>query len=408
MARPTVALIVTSYFDASHADVLGTRLIEGYEWGGEHVLSRVEVVSMYLEQLGGHVRKDYRPDIGVQIADRNEVPCYPTVAEAIGRGQPGVNVDGVVIIGEHGDYERNEFGQTLYPRRRLFDAAVSTMIGAGRTVPVFNDKHLAWSFADAQAMVDTGRRLGIPLLAGSTIPLAWRIPSGTQWPLGAPMTGAVALGYGSTEGYGFHTLEGLQCHVERRAGGESGVSAVQALSGPAAAQACNNGIVDPDLLARALSRFDLTPEQEEQARRSVNDVFLVEYTDGLRAAAVHFDEVIGNFGAACRGPDQEMSCQTWLQGDPHGHFIFLNRQIESMLLSGVPPYPIERTLLTTGILDAAMHSRHDSGILRETPELAIGYQPADAVPDTGIELPIGVTAATGTSVTTPITHRRAP
>jgi hypothetical protein len=206
------------------------------------------------------------------------------------------------------------------------------------------------------------------------------------------MTAAVALGYGGTEGYGFHTLEGLQGHVERRAGGESGVSAVQLLSGAAAAEACSNGTVDADLLARALSRFDLTPEQEEQARRSVNDVFLVDYADGLRAAAVHFDEVISNFGAACRGPDQEMACQTWLQGDPHGHFIFLARQIESMLLSGQPPYPIERTLLTTGILDAAMHSRHDGGLRRETPELAVAYRPADAVPDTGVELPLGVTA----------------
>jgi len=85
---------------------------------------RVEVVSMYLEQKGAHLhdRRSLEPDIGIEIAHRNHVPLYPTVGEAIGCGAGGVAVDGVVIIGEHGDYECNELGQKLYPRRRLFDA----------------------------------------------------------------------------------------------------------------------------------------------------------------------------------------------------------------------------------------------------------------------------------------------
>ena len=72
MPRPTVALLVTSYFFGSHADVLGTRMIEGYEWDGDALLEpRVRVASMYLEQPAGaplRAGQDLRPDIGVGIA----------------------------------------------------------------------------------------------------------------------------------------------------------------------------------------------------------------------------------------------------------------------------------------------------------------------------------------------------
>jgi hypothetical protein len=381
MTRPKIAVITTVYFPDSHADVIATRLIKGYEFQGEHVDPRIDVVSMYLEQIAEN-------DMGVAITDEYNVPRYPTVGEAITCGGSGIAVDGVVIIGEHGDFEYNEFEQKLYPRRRLFDAAVATMIGAGKTIPIFNDKHLSWAFSDARAMYDTAQRLGIPFLAGSTIPLAWRIPTGTEWPFGAPMAEIVIAGYGPTEVYGFHILEGLQVHAERRAGGEHGVVAVQALTGDAAVAAVRDGTVNADLLDKALGTFDITDAEREQAKQSAKDVFLVEYADGLRAAVVNCDAVIRNFGCAAKGPNHDMACQIWLQGYPHGHFIFLTRQIESMILNGVSPYPIERTYLTTGILDAAMRSRHDGGTRRDTPELAISYQFPEHVPDTGVHDPL--------------------
>lgn len=399
MDRPTVALIITSYFAKSHADVVATRLIEGYPWQGRHIDSRVRVVSMYLEQFGDHPRAHdvlagaapTRPDIGVEISDRAGIPRYPTVAEAIGCGGGGVAVDGVVIIGEHGDYEVNEYGQKLYPRRRLFDAAVSTMISAGRFVPVFSDKHLAWSYVDAQAMYDTARRLHIPFLTGSTLPLAWRVPRGTRWPLDAPMSELVVIGHGPFEIYGFHNLEAGQAHAERRAGGETGVSWVRGMSGDAAARAMGDGTVDRDLFDRALGCFDLDAAAREHARTSPQDVFVVGYTDGLRAMIVNCQGALVGWSAAARGPHDDLACRMWLQGDPgQGHFIFLVRQLESLILTGVEPYPLERTLLTTGILDAAMHSRHDGGLPRRTPELDIAYRPVDDVPDTGVDLPLPV------------------
>jgi hypothetical protein len=381
MARPRVAIISTVSRPNSHADVIATRLIKGYEFQGARVEPRVEVVSLYLEQTPDN-------DMGVAIVDAHNIPRFPTVAEAITCGGRGVNVDGVVIIGEHGEYESNEFEQKLYPRRRLFDAAVGTMVGAGRTVPVFNDKHLSWAFSDARAMYDTAQRLGIPFLAGSTVPLAWRLPRGTEWPLGEPMTEIVAVGYGPVESYGFHILEGLQVHAERRAGGEQGVVAVQAFRGEDALQAVRDGTVNADLLDAALGAFHLDPAEHEQAKLSVQEMFVVEYADGLRAAAVNCGGVITNFSAAAVGPNHEMACQMPLQGFPFGHFIYLVRQIESLVLNGVAPYPIERTLLTTGILDAAMHSRQADGTRLSTPELAIAYQPAPSVPDTAVFDPV--------------------
>lgn len=363
--------------------------MDGYEWNGAHVDARVDVVSLYLEQLGEFAQVEHaRPDIGVEVAARNGVPLFETVAEAVGCGRPGVSVDGVVIIGEHGDYEHNEIGQQLYPRRRLFDSAVSTMIGAGRMVPVYVDKHLSHSFTDAKAMYDTARRLGIPMLAGSSVPLAWRIPTGSSWPIGEPMQAAVCVGFGPVERYGFHILEGLQAQTERRAGGETGVSAVTGLRGDAALRAVRDGTVDMSLLRRALSTFDLTTAELHQALDSVREVFLVQYLDGLTGVAVNCGEVIRNFGVACQGPTREMACQIWLQPKPHGHFVFLVRQIESLVLTGTEPYPVERTLLTTGILDAAMRSRHQDGIRVVTPELELGYRPAAQVPDTAVDLPL--------------------
>lgn len=391
MERPKIALIITTYFDASHADVIGTRLIRGYPWHGTPRDPRVQVVSLYLEQLGDYGCRDGvardRPDIGVEIARNAGVPMFPTVAEAIGLGRGGVEVDGVVIIGEHGDYEDNVLGEKLYPRRRLFDAAVSAMISAGRFVPIFNDKHLAWSFPDARAMYETAKRLGIPLLAGSSIPLAWRVPTGAQWPLGAPMSDIVAVGHGPLEAYGFHNLEGMQVHAERRAGGESGVVSVRGMSGAEAATAMADGSVDPDLFEKALSVFALNDDQRRRARTQPQDVFLVTYADGLRAAAVNCAGSLTGFAASARGPRDELTCRTWLQGGPeHGHFIFLTRQIESHIMSGRPPYPVERTLLTGGILDACLRSRHDGAVTLATPELNISYQPVAEIPDTGIDM----------------------
>ena len=49
------------------------------------------------------------------------------------------------------------------------------------------------------------------------------------------------------------------------------------------------------------------------------------------------------------------------------------RNFENLVLTGREPNPIERTLLTNGILLAGLESRRLGGKWVDTPELAISY-----------------------------------
>lgn len=377
MAEIKVAALLTSYFRGSHADVIVTKILEGYELYGERTASRISVASIYLEQIDD-------ADIGVGLADKHGVPMFDTIGEALAVGGSGVNVDGVLIIGEHGHYYENELGQQIYPRRRFFDAAIAAMVAAGRFVPIFNDKHLDQLWVDALSMTTTAKRFGVPMVAGSTLPLAWRNPV-VEWPLEVQVPEALVIAYGPIERYGFHALEALQCMVERRAGGETGVRSVQCLEGEAVWDAGRAGRWSWDLFDAALATIP-TPPDSQPERDTPNAVaFLIEYLDGLRGTVILLDEYVTSFGFAARRDGQIDACEFFLQDyPPHGHFTFLLRKIESMLLTGVAPTPIERTLLTTGVLDAAMHSRWRGHETRDTPELAVEYEAVANVPETGV------------------------
>lgn len=386
--RPRVALVITTWFPNSHADVIARRLISGYELDGPRREPRVEVVSAYLEQQGV-TRPQPKPDVGTGFLAEHGVPIFPTVAEAITLGGTGVAVDGVVLIGEHGDYEDNEFGQKLYPRRRLFDAGVAAMIAGGRTVPVFVDKHLSYSFSDARSMYRDAQRLGLPLLAGSSVPLAYREPTGADWRYGARLDDCLVIGFGGAEAYGFHALEVGQALLERRAGGESGVAAVQAWTGADAGRiaADRNGPIAPELITAAAGAggFDDARELVEQA----TDVYLVEHTDGARQTVLMTDAVT-DFLVAARGPADEIAYRIALLGEqPHlfPHFARLVFQLERLMIDRRAPYPVERTLLTGGAIDAAMRSRAGAGRL-ETPDLAIAYRGPEAVEGSAAAVPL--------------------
>ena len=136
----------------------------------------------------------------------------------------------LLIIGEHGDYPRNEFGQKKYPRYEFFKQTVDVFKKDGRIAPVFNDKHLSWKWEWAKEMVDISRELDFPFMAGSSLPVTRRIPQ-IDMPLGAGVQEALCVAVGGVDGYDIHALEAMQSMVERRQGGETGVEWIEAATG---------------------------------------------------------------------------------------------------------------------------------------------------------------------------------
>ncbi len=374
-----VAAVITVYTHWSHADVIVGKILEGYNYDGG-AGPDMKLASMYIDQTPAK-------DMSRDLAKKHGFTIYPTIESALTLGGERLAVDGVLCIGEHGDYPKNAKGQILYPRRRFFEAVCKVFEKSKKSVPVFNDKHLSATWADAKWMFDKARELFMPFLAGSSIPLTWRRPE-LKLPRNCPLIEAVQVGYGPFEAYGFHALEGLQCLAERCKGGETGVKAVQCLQGPAMWEALDSGRWSKSLLEAALARVPAHAQgdyREPTARAKDAGLFLIEYRDGFRAAVlmangwVHEgDGGAFTFAGRLQGQDELVSTHFYLQQpDPFGHFAYLVKAIDSMMRTGHAPYPVERTLLTTGILDAVMTSRAEKHRRVETPHLDIRYQPTD-------------------------------
>jgi hypothetical protein len=236
-------------------------------------------------------------------------------------------------------------------------------------------------------MYDRARALYVPFMAGSSVPVTWRRPP-LQLPRDSEIVEAVQIGYGPFEGYGFHALEGLQCMVERRRGGESGVRSVQCLQGAEMWRALDKGTWSREVLEAALR---LVPSHAKGDYRKMTvknpdaGVFLIEYRDGLRAAVAMLNGWLyegdgGAFTFACRvrGDKRPRATHYYLQQpDLFAHFSYQVRAIDAMVQTGHAVYPVERTLLTTGILDAVMISKSEKNRRVLTPYLDIRYQPTD-------------------------------
>ena len=246
----------------------------------------------------------------------------PTIADALCGGGRTLDVDGVLLIGEHGTYPRNEKGQTLYPRYEFFAQIIDVFRKSGRSVPIFNDKHLSWSWDHAHEMVATSRALGFPLMAGSSLPVTRRLPA-IDFPYDAMPTEVMAIGYGGVDSYDFHVLETIQCMVERRRGGETGVAAVQAIRGDDVwtrmkAGSWQAGGWDPDLFRACLCRSiqlgsaragysDIYPT-EADVRTLVKTpiAYRIEYRDGLKATMLLLNGLVTDmtFAARLRGESE--------------------------------------------------------------------------------------------------------
>ncbi len=346
----------------------------------------MDLVSLYVDQVG---QGDLSHSRGEQFSS---MKIYPTIAEALTLGGSKLAVDGVVVVGEHGDYPRNEKGQTRYPRWEFFQQIVKVYKDSGRSVPMFNDKHLSWNWEWAKQMYDTSREMGFAYMAGSSLPVTWRIPS-VEMPLGSRLREALCVCYGGVDSYDFHGLETIQCMAERRRGGEAGVKWIQAYRGDKFWDALAQGVWPRSLMDAALCRsHTLTPARAgfndvfpavDDIRRMVKDpvAYRYEHTDGLKCTMLLMSGLVKdfNFAAEVQGARKPFSTQMYLPM-PDGRttlasfFSPLSNNMEKMFLTGQPTYPIERTLLTTGLTAAGVESLYRKQARYETPHLAIKYQ----------------------------------
>ena len=378
-----IAVITTVYRYLSHAQHEADRILVGYPHQGKWHHPDMRIVSLYVDQKPENDLSETRArEFGFNV--------YPTIAEALRCGGNKLAVDAVMIIAEHGDYPHNERGQILYPRYEFFKQCIDVFEKDGKAVPVFNDKHLSYSFEKAKWMVDSSRRHGFPMLAGSSLPVTWRLPD-IELPLGCEIEDALMVGEGGSDAMDFHALEALQCMVERRRGGETGVKAVQLVEDDAVWKAGDEGRWSKELLTAALSRSD-TPlgltVKDGRTQDLVHNgelpklaknlwAYFIEYADGFRATLLMLNGALRDFNFAARVQGHGIvSNQFLLTPEPNVTYsACLIGKVEEMFSTGKAPYPVERTLLTSGILESCLTSRVQSHQRLETPHLAVHYHP---------------------------------
>jgi hypothetical protein len=381
--RKPIATLTTVYRPMSHSYHIAGRFIRGYPRDCRFHVPMHYVRSLYVDQKPDN-------DLSQEEAKVYDLRLAKSIADALTEGSKKLAVEGVLLIAEHGNYKRNEKGQILYPRYDWMEQIVSVFRQTGQVVPVFCDKHLSYSWDKAKRMYDWAKELKIPFMAGSSLPVTWRHPE-LELPLESPVEDALVAAYGPIEVYGFHALETLQVMVERRRGGETGIKAVTCLTGKEVWKAGDEGRWSWDLLESALGRSEtLNPGD---IRRNVGmpvqaypaippTAFLVEYRDGLRGTVLLLNGHIQDFcfAAKVKGENQPASCMFYLPIPPGAKFFDgLVANIEKFLESARSPYPVERTLLTSGALDAIMESHYRRGERIETPQLEIHYRaPVDS------------------------------
>jgi hypothetical protein len=383
MPTRRLAVIATVYRYLSHAQHFADRFLVGYPDQGRWQRPDMRVVSMYVDQRPeGDQSQDRAREFGFEV--------YPTIAAALRCGGDELAVDGVLIIGEHGDYPRNDLGQILYPRYEFFKECVQVFEEDGRAVPVYNDKHLSYSFDKAREMIDDGHRLGFPIIAGSSLPVTWRLPDlELEW--GCGIEEALMVGVGGSDPMDYHALEAMQCMIERRRGGETGVKAVQMIEGEAVWQAGEEGRWSHELLESALSRSDspqgLTDEDGRTQDLLGNGAlpglvekpaaYFIEHEDGLRTTLLMLSGAIKDFCFAARleGVPDPVSTQFFLTPTPNVTYsACLVAKIEETIRTGASPFPAERTLIVNGALESCLTSKQQGGKRLETPHLDVTYQ----------------------------------
>ena len=384
--RKKLAVITTEWRYHSHAWHMAERFLVGYPINGRWHRPAFDVVSAYVDQFP-------EKDLARKRSSEFGFKIYPSIAEALRCGGDKMAVDAVLIIGEHGDYPKTEFEQTKYPRYEFFKQVTDVYRKDGKTAPVFNDKHLSWKWEWAKEMVDISRELNFAFCAGSSLPVTWRMPA-IEMPLGQEVDEMMSVAIGGIDSYDFHALEVIQCMAERRRGGETGVASMQALRGEAVWKAMETGSWEkggwnPRLFEACLTRSHTLAQPESfsdrfptsaQMREWVKDpiAYRFDYNDGTKATMLLMNGLVGDFTFAAKLKNQDEPLSTLFHLPPNPNVVYsaaLMSKAEETFVNHKSPYPIERTLLTSGLVEAAVRSLGRGQKRLPTPYLDIRYQP---------------------------------
>ena len=376
-ARPRVACIVT-YWGAtrSHADWIINKLIDGYWWQGAHTPSRIDIASIYLHQYDTSL-------LGQKVAQAKGIPVFRTVAEALMLGGEELAVDGVVIVGEHGDYPTDLKGHWLLPRWWFYNQMIRVFERSNRSVPVFNDKHLSYNWDESKWMFDKSRELNFPLTGGGCIPIYYRTPE-IELDIDTPIKNSIVVGGASDEGAIFHCFDLLQSFVERRKGGETGVKAVQSIRGGADTwKWVESNPWAGNLLDSVAKRFEFNQGYFQEDARA--NVCIVEYNDGTKAAVISGRGVGWTYAGEIEGQKEATVVSMLDFPGPFDQYHADNAQphwIVEMMVTKKEPFNAERLLLASGITNHYMQSNWENGRFSpvgrriETPFLNMTYRTA--------------------------------
>jgi hypothetical protein len=202
----------------------------------------------------------------------------------------------------------------------------------------------------------------------------------------------MGVAYGGVDSYDFHSLECIQCLAERRKGGETGVSWVEALRGQEVWDTMELGSWDDGgwslkLLESCLTRSHTLQQARkdekkegnlggsfckrfpsfQEMREIVDDpiAYRFQYTDGTRGTMLLLNKLVADFNVAAKlvGRDDLLSCQMYLDAGrapdvPNNvqYSSLTMSNAEKLFLSNESQYPIERTLMTGGIVEAGCQS----------------------------------------------------
>ncbi|MDF2719447.1 MAG: hypothetical protein K0R28_6372 [Paenibacillus sp.] len=365
--KKRVAAVITEYWDICHADVIVTKMLDGFRMDGRQYDSTIDIVAMYVDKFPP-------TDLSRGMAAKHGIPIHGSIREALLAGQSEFDLDGILIIGEHGDYPDNEIGQTLYPRRLFFEECLKVMLEFDRIVPVFSDKGFAVVQEDIEWMYKQIKQYGIPFMSSSVVPYSPQRPAEKPFPNGAPLRKMFGFCYGPVERYVFHTLEMMQSIAENRACGESGICRVKAYKDNEAIGRLLSE--DWNGLYRTLGGFINLRDLDSFPSEVKDPVFVeLDYKDGLKSGVLMANPEVATFASAYQVDEQEAPiCREFLLqgGKPYIHFGRLVLEIEKFIHTGRPPHAVERSLLTTGGLDACMRSLH-TGEAIDTPHLIVSY-----------------------------------